>query len=56
MSGRPTCTKGRRRRVTALMAVGIKAAAFAAFARVFLHHFEALAVDWRSVLWIARRR
>jgi len=48
----PDVYEGSPTSVTALMAVGIKAAAFAALARVFLGHFEALAVDWRSVLWI----
>jgi NADH-quinone oxidoreductase subunit N len=34
------------------MAVGVKAAAFAAFARVFLDTLGPLAIDWQSVLWI----
>jgi NADH-quinone oxidoreductase subunit N len=48
----PDVYEGSPTSVTALMAVGVKAAAFAAFARVFLHHFAALAVDWSGVLWI----
>jgi NADH-quinone oxidoreductase subunit N len=38
--------------VTALMAVGVKAAAFAAFTRVFLHTLSAMAVDWTWILWV----
>jgi NADH-quinone oxidoreductase subunit N len=48
----PDVYEGSPTAVTALMAVGIKAAAFAAFARVFMHTFELFAVDWRSVLWV----
>jgi NADH-quinone oxidoreductase subunit N len=33
------------------MAVGVKAAAFAAFARVFLATFEAISAEWTSLLW-----
>ena len=42
----PDVYEGAPTSVTALMAVGVKAAAFAAFARVFLHTLGALAVDW----------
>jgi NADH-quinone oxidoreductase subunit N len=48
----PDVYEGAPTSITALMAVGVKAAAFAAFARVFLHHFAALSVDWTGVLWI----
>jgi NADH-quinone oxidoreductase subunit N len=48
----PDVYEGAPTAVTALMAVGVKAAAFAAFARVFLHHFAALAPDWSNVLWV----
>jgi len=48
----PDVYEGAPTSVTALMAVGVKAAAFAAFARVFLHTLGALAVDWSWVLWI----
>lgn len=48
----PDVYEGSPTSVTALMAVGVKAAAFAAFARVFLHFFGSLAVDWSGVLWI----
>src|SRR6185436_1750947 len=30
---------------------GVKAAAFAAFARIFLHTFKPLTADWNSVVW-----
>jgi NADH-quinone oxidoreductase subunit N len=48
----PDVYEGAPTSVTALMAVGVKAAAFAAFARVFLHHLAPIAPDWRAVLWI----
>jgi NADH-quinone oxidoreductase subunit N len=48
----PDVYEGSPTAVTALMAVGIKAAAFAAFARVFLHTLSPLAGDWNSVLWM----
>jgi NADH-quinone oxidoreductase subunit N len=48
----PDVYEGAPTSITALMAVGVKAAAFAAFARVFLHHFAAYAVDWTAVLWV----
>jgi NADH-quinone oxidoreductase subunit N len=47
----PDVYEGAPTSVTALMAVGVKAAAFAAFARVFLHYLAPLAVDWTPVLW-----
>ena len=40
--GRPTRTKARRPRSPAFMSTGVKAAAFAAFVRVFLSAFEPL--------------
>jgi len=43
--GAPTC-------VTAFMAVGVKAAAFAAFARVFFLAFPAFRVDYTMLLWV----
>lgn len=48
----PDVYEGSPTAVTALMAVGIKAAAFAAFARVFLHTLSPLVGDWNSVLWM----
>jgi len=47
----PDVYEGAPTSVTAFMAVGVKAAAFAAFLRLFAHYFDALAVDWRPVLW-----
>jgi NADH-quinone oxidoreductase subunit N len=48
----PDVYEGSPTSVTALMAVGVKAAAFAAFTRVFLHFFGVLTGDWTGVLWI----
>jgi NADH-quinone oxidoreductase subunit N len=38
--------------VTGFMSTGVKAAAFAAFARVFLSALEPLRVEWAPILWI----
>lgn len=46
----PDVYEGSPTSVTAFMAVAVKAAAFAAFVRVFMHTFGALADDWRPVL------
>lgn len=48
----PDVYEGAPTAVTALMAVGVKAAAFAAFARIFLHTFVQLSADWTGVLWV----
>src|SRR5215475_467722 len=48
----PDVYEGSPTSVTALMAVGVKAAAFAAFTRVFLHTLGVMAVDWSWILWI----
>jgi NADH-quinone oxidoreductase subunit N len=48
----PDVYEGAPTAVTALMAVGVKAAAFAAFARVFLHHLPGLEETWTGVVWI----
>lgn len=48
----PDVYEGAPTSVTALMAVGVKAAAFAGFARVFLYALGALAVDWSGVVWL----
>lgn len=48
----PDVYEGSPTSVTALMAVAIKAAAFAAFVRVFSGHFQLFAVDWTPVLWV----
>lgn len=47
----PDAYEGAPTSVTALMAVGVKAAAFAAFMRLFLGTFEMLVADWSWVLW-----
>jgi NADH-quinone oxidoreductase subunit N len=38
--------------VTGFMSTGVKAAAFAAFARVFLTAFEPLKAQWGPILWV----
>jgi NADH-quinone oxidoreductase subunit N len=48
----PDVYEGSPTSVTALMAVGIKAAAFAAFARVFMHTLVIFSADWSGVLWV----
>ena len=48
----PDVYEGAPTAVTAFMAVGIKAAAFAAFARVFMHTLAVLSPDWSAVLWM----
>jgi NADH-quinone oxidoreductase subunit N len=48
----PDVYEGAPTAVTALMAVGVKAAAFAAFARVFMHTLAPLSTDWTNVLWV----
>ncbi|HUE39823.1 MAG TPA: NADH-quinone oxidoreductase subunit N [Candidatus Binatia bacterium] len=47
----PDVYEGAPTSVTALMAVGVKAAAFAAFARVFLDSLASARADWSTVLW-----
>src|SRR5207244_5444355 len=48
----PDVYEGAPTAVTALMAVGVKAAAFAAFARVFMAALGAVAPRWTGVLWV----
>ena len=48
----PDVYEGAPTSITAFMAVGVKAAAFAAFARVFLHYLAKLSGDWSTALWI----
>jgi NADH-quinone oxidoreductase subunit N len=48
----PDVYEGSPTSVTALMAVGIKAAAFAAFARVFMDTLVIFRADWSGVLWV----
>ncbi|MCC7418581.1 MAG: NADH-quinone oxidoreductase subunit N [Acidobacteria bacterium] len=47
----PDAYEGAPPAVTGFMSTGVKAAAFAAFARVFLSAFEPLRGDWTPVLW-----
>src|SRR5437868_2912575 len=47
----PDAYEGAPPAVTGFMSTGVKAAAFAAFARVFLTAFEPLRGDWGAVLW-----
>jgi NADH-quinone oxidoreductase subunit N len=48
----PDVYEGAPTTVTAFMAVGVKAAAFAAFARVFLHTLGPIHAQWQGILWI----
>jgi NADH-quinone oxidoreductase subunit N len=48
----PDAYEGAPPAVTGFMSTGVKAAAFAAFARVFLSAFEPLRGDWGPILWI----
>ena len=47
----PDAYEGAPAIVTGFMSTGVKAAAFAAFARVFLHAFEPFSADWRPLVW-----
>src|SRR4029077_20752449 len=47
----PDAYEGAPPSVTAFMSTGVKAAAFAAFVRVFLSALEPLRASWGSVLW-----
>jgi len=47
----PDAYEGAPPAVTAFMSTGVKAAAFAAFVRVFLSAFEPLRGSWSDVLW-----
>jgi NADH-quinone oxidoreductase subunit N len=47
----PDAYEGAPPPVTGFMSTGVKAAAFAAFARVFLTSFESMHDDWSQVLW-----
>jgi NADH-quinone oxidoreductase subunit N len=47
----PDAYQGAPTIVTAFMSTAVKAAAFGAFARVFLSAFEPLRADWTPVLW-----
>ncbi len=48
----PDAYEGAPAIVTGFMSTGVKAAAFAAFARVFLSSFEPFSADWVPVLWV----
>ncbi len=48
----PDVYQGAPTSVTAFMATGVKAAAFAAFVRVFFSAFQSLHVEWSGVLWV----
>jgi NADH-quinone oxidoreductase subunit N len=47
----PDAYEGAPAAVTGFMSTGVKAAAFAAFARVFLSAFEPLKAEWAPMLW-----
>jgi len=47
----PDVYEGAPTTVSALMAVAVKAAGFAAFVRVFLHGFGGMHADWSMLLW-----
>jgi NADH-quinone oxidoreductase subunit N len=48
----PDVYEGAPTAITAFMAVGVKAAAFAAFARVFLAALGSVAASWSGLLWV----
>jgi NADH-quinone oxidoreductase subunit N len=48
----PDAYEGAPAIVTGFMSTGVKAAAFAAFARVFLSSFEPFSADWVPVVWV----
>ena len=48
----PDAYEGAPPAVTGFMSTGVKAAAFAAFTRVFLTALEPLHADWSNVLWV----
>jgi NADH-quinone oxidoreductase subunit N len=48
----PDAYEGAPAIVTGFMSTGVKAAAFAAFARVFLSAYEPFSADWAPVVWV----
>jgi NADH-quinone oxidoreductase subunit N len=48
----PDAYEGAPAIVTGFMSTGVKAAAFAAFARVFLSAFEPFRADWAPLVWV----
>src|SRR3954471_4976618 len=47
----PDAYEGAPPAVTGFMSTGVKAAAFAAFVRVFLAAFEPLRAEWAGIIW-----
>src|SRR5690606_10918193 len=48
----PDAYEGAPAAVTGFLSTAVKAAAFAAFARVFLSPFEPFTADWAPVVWV----
>ena len=48
----PDAYEGAPAIVTGFMSTGVKAAAFAAFARVFLSAFEPFSAEWAPIIWV----
>lgn len=48
----PDVYEGAPSPITGFMSVGVKAVAFAAFARVFFESLNALQVNWTNILWV----
>ena len=48
----PDAYEGAPAIVTGFMSTGVKAAAFASFARVFLSSFEPFSADWAPLIWV----
>jgi NADH-quinone oxidoreductase subunit N len=48
----PDAYEGAPAVVTGFMSTGVKAAAFAAFARVFLSAFEPFSAEWAPIVWL----
>ncbi len=49
----PDVYEGAPTTITAFMATGVKAAAFAALIRIFLVPLSTLPIDWTAILWVA---
>src|SRR5213075_1280629 len=48
----PDAYEGAPSAITGFMSTGVKAAAFAAFVRVFLSAFPSLRAEWSPVIWV----
>jgi len=48
----PDVYEGAPTSITAFMSVGVKAAAFAAFVRVFFHVFPTIKMEWTMLIWV----